>query len=84
MINIAEKVSDEFPFARVDLYSIEGEIYVGEITFCPAGGFGQFNDLKYDYELGDCLDLNKINKKYLGHWEKGFKFVYDRDANPGK
>ena len=83
MISLANKVSQEFPFVRVDIYSIGEKIYIGEMTFSPDGGFAPF-ELKDDYELGNLLDLNKLDQKYLGRWEKGFKFVYDRDANPGK
>ena len=65
MIEIAEKLAQDFPFVRVDLYNIDGEIYVGELTFNPTGGFIKFNEKKYDYELGEMLDLTKIDKKHL-------------------
>lgn len=39
MIKIAEKISKEFPFVRVDLYEIDDKIYFGELTFTPAAGF---------------------------------------------
>lgn len=38
MISCAEKLSKGWKFVRVDLYSVSGRIYVGEMTFFPAGG----------------------------------------------
>lgn len=34
----AEKLSQDFPFVRCDLYIIHGKIYFGELTFTPSGG----------------------------------------------
>lgn len=38
MVAIAEKLSNEFEFVRVDLYDFNGKIYFGELTFSPWGG----------------------------------------------
>ena len=38
MIKVAEKLSEDFKFVRVDLYNINGRIYFGELTFTPRGG----------------------------------------------
>ena len=43
MIEIAEKLSKEFKFVRVDLYNINGKIYLGELTFTPAAGLIKYN-----------------------------------------
>lgn len=61
MINIASKLSNNIPFARVDLYNIEGKIYFGEITFFPASGFGVFTPSEWDYKLGNLIKLPNIN-----------------------
>lgn len=37
MINYAEKLSEPFPFVRVDLYTIKNKVFFGEMTFTPAG-----------------------------------------------
>lgn len=37
MIEIAEKLSEGFPFVRVDLYEVDGSVYFGEMTFTPFG-----------------------------------------------
>ncbi len=39
MFDIAEKLSENLPFARIDLYNSCGKIYFGEITFFPDSGF---------------------------------------------
>ena len=36
MIRLAEKLSKDIPFLRVDFYDVNGEIYFGELTFYPA------------------------------------------------
>ena len=58
MIEVAEKLANGFPFARVDLYNINGKIYFGEITFYPWSGFVTFTPDSFDYELGKYLDIN--------------------------
>ncbi len=37
MVDVARKLSEPFPFVRVDLYDIEGEVIFGELTFYPNG-----------------------------------------------
>lgn len=61
MISICEKLSEGFPFIRVDLYNVDGKIYFGELTFYPASGFGVFEPEKWNYELGQMIEL-PLNK----------------------
>ena len=49
MIEIARKLSEDFLFARIDLYNIDGRIYFGEITLSPNSGFDP--DIKYETDL---------------------------------
>ena len=42
MINLAEKIAKEFIYVRVDLYSVKGKTYFGELTFHHASGFQKF------------------------------------------
>lgn len=53
MINVAEKLSKGFIFARIDLYNICGKIVFGEITFYPWGGYVQYTPDAFDYQLGE-------------------------------
>lgn len=57
MISVAEKLSSNFPFARVDLYNIDGLVLFGEITFYPASGYVQYTPDSFDYELGKYFEL---------------------------
>lgn len=59
MIKIAESLSSNIPFLRVDLYNISGRIYFSELTFFPASGLGKLNPAKWDYKLGSWLKLPK-------------------------
>ena len=65
MIEIAKKLSEDFVFARIDLYNIKGKIYFGEITLSPNSGFDP--DIKYETDLmfGQKLEIpywNDINR----------------------
>lgn len=62
MVNIAEKLSEDFPFARIDLYNIKGSIVFGEITFYPWGGYVSFIPDSFDYDLGKPMDESLFNK----------------------
>lgn len=53
MLELAERLGKDFPFARVDLYNVNGRIVFGEITFFPASGYKAFSDDAFDFELGE-------------------------------
>ena len=57
MLDIARKLSADFPFARIDLYYVEGEIYFGEITLTPNSGFDPDITLETDRYFGDKLRI---------------------------
>jgi hypothetical protein len=61
MLEISAILSQNIPFLRVDLYEIDREIYFGELTFFPEGGFGIFNPSKWDMMLGEWLNCPAIN-----------------------
>lgn len=52
MLQIAQILSEDFPFVRVDLYNVDGKIYFGELTFYPWTGYVQFTPDEFDFELG--------------------------------
>lgn len=60
MIRVAEQLAADFPFARVDLYNIDGNIYFGEITFYPWSGYVQYTPDSFDYELGRHFPIKKV------------------------
>ena len=52
MMALAEKLSEGFPFVRVDMYNIGERIIFGELTFYPGSGYGYFTPDSFDYEFG--------------------------------
>ena len=52
MINLAQQLSKDFPFVRVDFYNINGAIYFGELTFYPGSGYTKFIPDSADFEWG--------------------------------
>ena len=57
MLRIAEILSEEFPYVRVDLYNVDGKIYFGELTFYPWSGYVQFLPDEADYLFGEDFEL---------------------------
>lgn len=57
MIEIAEELSRDIPYVRIDLYEINGKVYFGELTFFPGAGFVPFKPDSFDYLLGSWLEL---------------------------
>jgi len=53
MVKLAESLSEEFDFMRVDLYSIENNIYFSELTPYPGGVNTKFLPVRQDYALGE-------------------------------
>ncbi len=61
MLEVAGKLSEGFPFVRVDLYNLNGKIYFGELTFYPGNGFEKFSPKTIDLEFGELINLPKGN-----------------------
>jgi len=60
MIEISQKLSKGFAFARVDLYILNnGDIKFGEITFSPGSGTIDFNPPEQNRIFGDMIKLPK-------------------------
>jgi len=64
MIKIAENLCKKdgnvvIPFARVDLYNLDGKIYFSEYTFTPHCGLINSCYEETLNELGEKLDLTK-------------------------
>lgn len=57
MKQLTQFLSPKCPFSRIDLYEIHGRPFFGEITFYPASGFGIFQPEKWNYILGDLIQL---------------------------
>ena len=57
MFEIAAKLSKGLPYARVDLYNVNGNIYFGEITFFPQSGFDSNLLPETDQYFGNLINL---------------------------
>ena len=57
MIELAETLSKDIPFVRVDFYEISGKIYFGELTFYPGCGYEEFTPEEWDEKLGSWIKL---------------------------
>lgn len=66
MTRIAEALSKNLPFVRVDLYEINHKIYFGEYTFTPAAGVISYYQQKALDHLGKKLDLTKYHPEAKG------------------
>lgn len=53
MLRLADSISSGFDFMRVDLYSVGGHVYFGELTCYPAGGLARFIPREYDFVFGE-------------------------------
>lgn len=52
MLTLANRLSSDHRFCRVDLYEVNGKVYFGELTFCPEGGCAPFSSFETDLKLG--------------------------------
>lgn len=63
MLKVAKVLAEDFPAVRVDLYSIQGKVYFGELTFFPWSGYVRYNPDEFDFEMGEKFKLPKANHK---------------------
>lgn len=61
MLEMAKLLSKPFPFVRVDLYSFNGRIYFGELTFLHDSGFSKFSEYKWDLYYGNLINEKGVN-----------------------
>ena len=57
MKELAETLSKNTRFLRVDFYEIDQKIYFGELTLYPGCGYEEFSPEKWDGILGDWIQL---------------------------
>jgi TupA-like ATPgrasp len=63
MVEYAEILSNPFPFCRVDLYNIDGDIFFGEITFYPGGATQLVEPEEWERKMGSWINLTSKNIK---------------------
>lgn len=62
MTQYAARISEPFPFVRVDFYDINGRIYVGEMTFSPLGCAIDYIRDDMLLTMGGWLDISAYRK----------------------
>lgn len=68
MVQVAERLAEDFTFVRVDLYDVGERIYFGELTFVPGGGSGRFRSIDFEecagrLWAGEDVDLTRFRDK---------------------
>lgn len=63
MKQLAEVLAEGFPHVRVDLYSIQGKVYFGELTFFTSSGFFSFNPDSYDKKFGELIKIDQSKRE---------------------
>ena len=58
MIEYAEALSKGFPYLRIDLYDVDGDIFLGEITIYHGGGFDVIEPKEFDLYFGNKMRLD--------------------------
>lgn len=63
MVRIAKRLSEPFPFARVDFYTYDQSIILGEMTFFPSSGLWPIipEEYSWDNKFGSMLALPEAN-----------------------
>ncbi len=59
MLEISKILSKGHPYLRTDFYVVNDNIYIGELTFFPASGYGKFNPEEYNKKFGEMIDLSR-------------------------
>lgn len=63
MVRLAKILSEGIPFIRVDFNYWDKKIYFGELTFFHSAGLESFQPKKWDFVLGDWLQLPEKRRK---------------------
>ena len=68
MTAIASELGRPFDFMRIDLYSVENDVFFGELTPYPASGTDRFAPDSFDDELGAMWELPKALRLHGVSW----------------
>lgn len=60
MVKMANVLCEDEPHVRIDMYNIDGRIYMGEITFYSGGGFINIQNKEYSDKLASYIDIELI------------------------
>jgi hypothetical protein len=60
VLQVAEILSRDFDYVRVDLYATDNAIYFGELTFTPGAGVVPLSPDRIDFEWGRLFDNTSV------------------------
>ena len=68
MMSYANILSKDFPFARIDFYSIRGKTVFGEITWYPSTGLNPFQPMEFNEHAQRPVHFaeHPVSKQYCG------------------
>jgi len=61
MAGLAEKIAEDFEYARIDLYLVGGRVRFGEITHHDGNAAQRFDPASFDTELGALWELRSLS-----------------------
>ena len=70
MLNVANILSRDFPFVRVDMYDIDGKAVFGELTFFPGGCVNMKEVTINGKTMGELLDISCEIESYNENKER--------------
>lgn len=70
MADIARRLSSPFAFCRVDLYNIDGKVYLSEMTFFPNSGVNLIKPEEWALKMGKWIDLEKCKENPLYEYKE--------------
>lgn len=62
ILEYSKLLSKDHPNMRVDWYIVDNQIFFGEITMTPAGGYASAYTTSFLNKIGDMIDLSGANK----------------------
>lgn len=67
MIQLAESLAKDFDFIRVDLYTVNRQIYFSELTAYPGGISAKFSNDEYDRKFGEKWRIGRLRASGISH-----------------
>lgn len=85
MLEVASKLSEDFPLIRIDLYEINDRVLVGELTEDSSGAKIIFDKVEWDFKLGQSISVpSKEEIESLIKRDKQTAQKYTKTGNESK
>ena len=63
MLAISRKISQSFPFIRVDFYANTEKLKLAEVSFAPGAGLRRYDPESFNLQMGNWLDIVHTAKR---------------------